>query len=413
MQLLQGFLVDNSGISAFSSQDMSEKRLKVLYILTKSNWGGAQRYVFDLATHMPLLQFDVAVGCGGTGALVVKLEAAGVRVIPLPSLDRDVRFFKEVRAFVSLISVFLRERPDIIHVNSSKAGGLGAVAAFFYTLLTRNFAPRVIFTVHGWAFREERPRWQRWLIRGFSWLGALFQDRVILISAADEADAKKFISKEKLHLIPHGIQPPQFLERGRARDFFSRAARTAIPNEFPLILTTAELTSNKGLADLIDAAKRLHASRETPLFHIVLIGEGEARKQLQKMIEQDGLSGLISLIGFLPEAATYLRGGDLFVLPSWKEGLPYAVLEAMSAGLAIVATNVGGVPDLIEDGVSGLLVPPKNPHALADAIAVLLRDPSRRRALGAHAARRVQERYILDRMIHDTVAVYRQGTQQN
>lgn len=382
---------------------------KILFVITKSSWGGAQRYVYDLATRLPSEQFIVAVACGGAGPLVEKLTHAGIRVILIPHLERDINLRKELLSLFSLLKIFIHERPDIIHLNSAKVGGLGAAAGFIYRFLFAirySLSPRIIFTVHGWAFHETRPYWQRSLIVFFSWLGALFQDRIILINRVDYAGAQTFIPQRKLSLIFHGIGPAQFLSRNESRDFFARRISKSAGDESMLIGTTAELTKTKGLTHLLDAAAILKTRLPQVLFRILVVGDGEEHGELEAKIQKLKLDNTVFLLGYIPEASRYLKGFDIFLLPSVKEGLPYALMEAMAAGLPTVATRVGGIPDLIQNQKNGIIVPPEDPLAIATALQTLLEDPRRRNVLGQAASQTIRENFPLDAMITKTITLY-------
>src|SRR3989344_3387314 len=130
---------------------MQKKKGKILYIITKSNWGGAQRYVFDLATRLPKEDFEIAVAHGGNGLLAEKLCTARIRTIKVKKFERNVKLFKDIAVFFELLSLLRRERPDIVHLNSSKAGGIGALSARFTGI------KNIIFTSHGLVFDEDRP----------------------------------------------------------------------------------------------------------------------------------------------------------------------------------------------------------------------------------------------------------------
>ncbi|MDP3727229.1 MAG: glycosyltransferase [bacterium] len=382
------------------------ERTKILYVVTKSAWGGAQRYVFDLATRLDARQFDVLVATGGTGPLVERLREGGIRTVSLPSLARDVGLWVDARALWSLLGLYRRERPAIIHLSSSKAGGIGAAAAFLYKLTTRAWGTRVVFTVHGWPFNEDRPRWQRILIFLASWFSTLFHDRVIIITTADYRAAHRFIPEEKLALIFHGIDPIDFLPRHAARAFFGEKIGTPLAPDTVLIGANAELTKNKGLNYLIQSIAQLKSKIQNAKYKILIVGDGEDRLKLEAEITRHGLTERVFLLGFIPEVKRYLKGLDLFVLPSVKEGLPYAMLEAMAAGLPIVASRVGGTPDLIRDGESGLLVRPKDPLALAGAIGRVLADRGHWAGLGRKARERTLASFPMDAMLARTIALY-------
>ena len=188
---------------------------KILYIITKSNWGGAQRYVFDLATHLPKDQFEPVVAFGGTGEagaaagiLQEKLNAAGIRTIFIPSLTRDVSWTKEFLVWRDLTRLMRAERPDIVHLNSSKVAAWGAFVAFMVGV------PRVVFTVHGWPFKEYRNFFATFLIKEISWFTAILSDVVIVVSKGDEKIGKTSVGlKKKIQYVPLGIEMPEFLSR--------------------------------------------------------------------------------------------------------------------------------------------------------------------------------------------------------
>ncbi|MDP3769942.1 MAG: glycosyltransferase family 4 protein [bacterium] len=385
-------------------------RTKILFCITKSVWGGAQKYVFELATHLPSDQFEIIVAAGGSGPLFGFLNEKQVRTISIPRLERDVNVIKEIRAFFHLIKIIIKERPDIIHLNSSKMGAIGAVAAHAVRLLTLNHKPHVVFTVHGWGFREDRNYIQRVIIFAISWISTRFHHSVILINSADYADARVFIPHRKLSLIPLGIAPISFSPREHARAFFADTCKKQITDSTVLIGTTAELTKNKGLTYLMDSLRHLLASSQLPDVHCVIMGEGEERSHLEQQIARYDLGNRITLAGFVTDAKQYLPGLDIFILSSVKEGLPYALMEAMSAGLPVIASRVGGIPDLISHQTNGLLNVPKNHHTLTLYIQELIAMPEKRKQLGIRAKETIITSYSLENMVVQTSHLYHELT---
>lgn len=304
-------------------------RKKILYLITKSNWGGAQRYVFDLATNLPRDQFDVVVAFGGHGRLEEKLHGASIRTRTIRSFERDINLTKEVRAMFELWNIIREERPDIVHVNSSKAGGSGAFVARILGV------PRIVFTAHGWPFLEHRSFLWRLIVFFLSWLTALLAHVVVVVSDYDLSIAQRmpFIAQKTIR-VHNGIDFNMALGSGEM-------IRNAFPPHIKITGTVGELTRNKNHQSLIDEAKR-----KEDMF-IAIVGEGEERNRLEESIRAADLNHRVKLFGFMP-ASEVLKGFDEFVLPSLKEGLPYVLIEARAAGLPIRASRIGGIPDILD-----------------------------------------------------------------
>lgn len=381
------------------------KRKKVLFLITKTNWGGAQQYVHDLAAHLPKERFEVMVGGGGNGALFAKLRASGIRTISVRGLQRDIGVIPEWRAFWEIVRLLKQEQPDVVHLNSSKAAGLGALAAFVFKFLNLEiFKPAVIFTVHGWGFSEDRPWWQCAAIFIASWTTCLLCDRVIVLGTQEEAAALRFLPRKKVVRIPHGLSPLPLASRTEARAFFASRIGRAIPDNVPVIGTIAELTKNKDLPSLVSAASLLKSDLNN--FLVLIVGEGEERAHLERRIADAGLGDHVFLAGFVPDAVRFLPGLDMFVLPSVKEGLPYALMSAMAAGLPVVATRVGNIPDLIAEGEDGMLVAPKDATGLSAAIRRLAASPAQRQRLGGNARRKIETAFPFSAMMERTISLY-------
>jgi glycosyltransferase involved in cell wall biosynthesis len=306
------------------------ERTKILYVITKANWGGAQRYVFDLATALPKDAFDVSVAFGQKGRLAEELEKAGIQTHEVASLVRDISLFKEFSALFELIRIFKKEKPDIVHLNSSKAGGVGALAARIAGV------PRIVFTAHGWPFWEKN---RSFLWRALAWLGSwatmLLSHCTICISNYDLTQARRMVFVgNKAVRIYNGIDLHAPLGSGEI-------IRTAFPAGAQITGTIGELNKNKNQVALIEEAKN------DPRMHVAIVGEGELRRTLEEKIREYGLESRVKLFGFIP-ASEALRGFDAFALPSLKEGLPYVLLEARAAGLPIAANRVGGVGEILD-----------------------------------------------------------------
>ncbi len=276
------------------------------------------------------------------------LTEAGIRTLSIRSLGRDIALSADIRSFFALWRILRIERPDILHLNSSKAGALGAFAGRLAQI------PHIVFTAHGWPFKEHRPLLWRVGVYGASWITALLSHRVICVSNDDLSYARTMpFIKSKATRIYNGIDQNVVLGSGAI-------IRGAFPQGVHITGTIGELTSNKNQRELIDRAHR------TPDMYVALVGDGELREDLARAIKEYGLEQRVKMFGFLP-ALHVLKGFDTFALPSKKEGLPYVLLEARCAGLPIEARPVGGVAEILNSDI---------------------------------------REFTLDKMVHDTIACY-------
>ncbi|MCH7597942.1 glycosyltransferase family 4 protein [Patescibacteria group bacterium] len=379
---------------------MLQKKKKILFVITKSNWGGAQRYVYDLATNLPKNTFEVVVAHGESGELVDKLTSAGIHTIEVSYLNRDIKLFNELKVFRALLALYRKEKPDILHLNSSKIGGLGSLAGRVVHI------QRIIFTAHGWAFNESRGSLLKLLIWFISWLTVMLSHIVITVSYKDTEQALSFpfISAKKIHMIYIGIHVPILEARDTARPAITREAKAFSPKNVFWIGAIAELHKNKGLSYAIDACAKLDRTNHN--FFFVIIGEGEERERLKSQIRDRGLENHIILAGHIANAGKLLSAFDIFILPSIKEGLPYALLEAGLNSLPVVASRVGGIPEVVEHNVSGLLTAPKDILAIKNSLETLLHDKRLRHSLGIALNKKVKQDFSFASELAETQTVY-------
>lgn len=374
-------------------------------MITKSNWGGAQQYVFDLVTGLPA-EFTPTVIFGGTGlanssagVLAHKLQERGIALEHLSALGRDVHLLHDIRAFFQLIRILRRERPQILHLNSSKAGGLGALAARISGI------PRIIFTSHGLPYDEDRSLVSRLFIFIATWVTFALCHTVICISHDTYERARRipFVGR-KVRFVRNGIRPFTPLPRDEARSRLM-ATYPHLKKDGVWIGAIAELVRNKGLVYAVEALALLEKS-DVPSF--IVIGEGDERKNLTAAITRAQLGSDFILAGFMADAREMLSAFDIFALPSVKEGLPYTLLEAGLARLPVVASDIPGIEDIIEHGVTGLLVPSHDPEALARALTRLKNDAALRTRLGSALYEKVSAHFSPEAMLKGTIALYRE-----
>lgn len=393
-------------------RNMNENKRKILYIVTQTEWGGAQKYVFDLATHLAE-GFDVTVATGADGSsreLLDKLVGAGIKNFTFKHLKRDINLWHDILAIFEIAKFLRQNNFDIIHLNSTKAGVIGAIATILNRFLavlgmTKNNAtvigaphwPKIIYTAHGWAYLEPLPFYKRWLYLIMEKIAARLRDYTIILSEKEKQIALQYDTAElnAVSVIPNGIDLNnlQFLSKQEARQKLNP------PVDKFIIGTIANLYKTKGLEYLIEAAKQFSDVQT------VIVGEGSERKNLEEKIKKNKLEESVTLCGNLSQAYQCLSAFDIFVLTSIKEGFPYTLLEAMAAGLPIVATNVGAIPEILENKKTGLIVPPADSLALTEEIISLIKNPEQAKRLGANAKEAVKK-FGLNTMVDKTKMVY-------
>ena len=377
-------------------------RKKVLFVITKSNFGGAQRYVYDLATSLPRENFDVVVAFGDGGELEEKLSAAGVRTIKIDSLQRDVHFLKDIKVYFELIRIFKKEKPDVVHLNSSKIGGVGAVAGRHCKI------PKIIFTAHGWAFNEKRNVVSKTIITFIQWLTVMLCHKTIAVSqkTADQILRFPFIKHSKIKVIYNGTAEVGFVGREEARRALLGDKVTEVPAGALWIGTISELHVNKGIDVALEAFAKVVSKYPQAIY--VVVGGGEEKENLIKKITDLGLTNKVFLVGFITDAKKYLKAFDIFTLTSRTEALPYAILEAGLAELPVIASNVGGIPEIINLPDVGLLVPTgeKAPETIADTILKLASNLEYAKSIGQNLKNRVNSEFSQEKMHSETFSLY-------
>jgi len=376
----------------------AQKPKKVLFLITKSNWGGAQRYVYDLATNLDRQQFEPIVALGGDGTLATMLENAGVPVIHLKQLQNTTSFRQTWAALTELKQILATAKPDVLHLNSSVAGLLGALVG----RLDRR--PRIIFTAHGWAFNEDRPLWQRLIIKPLHYLTVLLSHQTIAVSRAIVTQMNWPGAEKKMKVINPGrsigVMFPRADAREKIADFFPSVS--AYQND-PWLVCVAELHPIKRHEILFAAVQKLVSTQ--PNARLLCFGEGAIRTTLEAWVATHGLAKHIFILGNLHEAARFLKAFDVFVLASKSESYGYVLHEAGLAGVPIVATNVGGIPDIVTNHSTGLLVPPDDVSALGKALSLALTSPSPCPQYSDRLQTELQNRTV-DKMTRRTASLY-------
>jgi len=380
------------------------KKQKIFYLITKGNLGGAQKYVLELASALPKDQFDVTVFFGEGTELENRLKLAGIKTQKIEGLGRDIKLSGDWKTFWTLVHLFKQEKPDIIHLNSSKIGLLGALAGRFAGV------PKIIFTGHGWAFNEPRSAWQKLAIKILHWLTVILCHQVIAVSEKTKLQLAHWpLIKNKFTVIHNGIPPIDFLSKTEARQELAKIVwkkgfdSQALDNAM-IVGTIAELHKNKGLDFLLTALGGIKGKLENVL--IWIIGDGEEIDRLKEQAKRLRLKDHVTFLGKIPEASRFLRAFDIFTLTSRTEAFPYALLEAGQAGLPVIASSAGGIPEIISEFNQGILVRPGNTKEIKLALVRLLENPSERQKFGDNLAKKVNKEFTVEKMVEKTLELY-------
>lgn len=385
--------------------------MKVLILITKSNWGGAQRYVYDVATNLPKEAFEVEVMAGRDGILIEKLQEAGIKANGSLAIGRDVNIFEDIKAFFSLWSLLWEKKPDVLHINSSKIGFLGALAGRLAG------TKHIVFTAHGWAFNEDRNLFSKVLIKTLHWITIVLSHTTISVSEAlrNQMENWPFIIK-KIIVIHNGTKNIPIFSKINARNELSKICpsfETITKNlgkDLVLIGSVGELHPIKGyeyalrgLRGLLESLKSSHPNKK---ILYIIISDGEHKEQIENDIKNLELSNSVLLLGKVPLAFQYMRAFDLFLMPSISEGLPYVLLEAGLASLPVIATAVGGIPEIIDDMQSGILIQPKKPKEIQHALEFFITHRKTQKEYGAALQKKILNEFSLERMIAETLEAY-------
>lgn len=362
--------------------------LKILQLISSSGVYGAERVVLALAKSLRAAGHTVEVAIfenihAPNTDLLQACRQAEVPTIPIRSAGRYDR------AAVRQLSTVLRERSfDLQHTHGYKADVLGSRAA-------KAAGVPIVATSHNWIDDTLRARF-------YGLLDRLTLRRFTAVVAVSDAVAERLrrsgVPRDRISLISNGIDVSEF---GSAPPRLREELRAG---ERPIVGVVARLSPEKGVRCFLQAARNVLETSPDALF--VIVGEGPERSELEALAQQLEIPGSIVFTGRREDMPSVYASFDIVVLPSLMEGLPIALLEAMAAGKAIVATRAGAVPEVLEQGADGMLVPPGDSTQLAAAIVKFLTDPDLRRRYGALAQQRVRDRYSSEAMAKQYVAIY-------
>lgn len=370
-------------------QESTTRPQKIILVITKSNWGGAQKYTHDLAIGLKERGFEVVVAAGGNGEMAHRLKEAGVPVHHLEMMKNNMNPFSTFLVVTELVTLFRKEKPDVVQISSSKAGLFGAIAGRLAGV------PRIIFTAHGWTFNEERPRLQKALLKMLASLTVSLSHATIYVSHKLLEQLNPGITlKRKSVVIHNGIATIPL----KPKTAFYEECRM-MRRERIAMVSIGELHPSKGF----DLALRHLADLQDLSWEWFILGEGHHRLKLEGLIKQHNLSSRVHLIGHTKDAARYLQSFDLFFLPSRTEALGLVAIEALQSSLPIIASNVGGIPEVLSRDPGSTLINIKD-HHVKDILRSILSSPLQKIADSERIE--LRKEFSLERMIDRTVEVY-------
>lgn len=373
----------------------NQPKTRILYVITLSDWGGAQKYVFELACAAQASGHPVQVVVGGKEELYERLIAANIPVVSFESMQRGIGLVSEFKSLFGLMRVIRDFRPDVVHSNSSKAGLLGGIAALLLSVR------KSIFTCHGWAFNETSSVAKKSAYWLFHYFTVLVNKTTICVSEAIRRDTKHMSGiQSRLVVIHLGVEETNLVARDAAR----KKLGPEISDDSLWVGTVGRLDPVKQHDVLIQAFATIHSA--FPTVRLLIVGEGAERARLEELVKTHNLQNTVHLSGHIADAQRYMHAFDIFAFPSLSESFGFAAIEAGLAHLPVVASNVGGIPEIITDMQTGLLVPSGNSDAIVTALSKLLNDAGLRAQLGNALHQKVLRDFTEAQMVEKTFALY-------
>jgi glycosyltransferase involved in cell wall biosynthesis len=381
----------------------NERSLKILRIITRLNIGGPAQHVVFLTEGLNSGLFHSKLTFGAIdsneGDMSYLAQAKGIAVEEVACLRNGAGLLRNLQAVLQLYRLIRREKPNVVHLHLLKARFLAGVAAKAARV------PLILETFHGDLFSDYYGYLKtQAILMAERFLGHLIMDRVVAISQRVKENVIRHhvAPARKIEVVPLGLELDQFRRCSVARGELRQ--ELGIDAEERLVGMVGRMVPIKGHSYFLQAAREVLLAY--PRVRFVLVGDGHLRRDLELECRRLGIDRSVIFLGWRRDLGRIYADLDIVALSSLNEGTPVSLIEAMAAGRATVATNVGGVSDVVEDGVTGLLVPSKQSRALAGAILRLLQDDALRETLGKRAMASVYPKYDVSRLIEDTKSLY-------
>ncbi len=371
---------------------LDKGKKKILFCITLPDIGGAQKVVYDIISYLDTDSFDITLATSAEGPLTTRIRelndkrANSVRIVIIPSIKREISLLNDIHALYCLYRLIKAERFDIVHLHSSKAGFLGRCAARLAGV------PKVFYTVHGWGIYESDSRIKQFICGLAEKTSCRICTKVICVSHHDydKGISRKWIRGDNTCVIHNGIEEAHCRHIGDSIE--------NLPKRKVLVIgTVMRLQEPKDPFFTIKVFREVKMLFNYPV-KLVIVGKGRLMEDCRKLIGQLGLDIDVQMMGECEPAMNIISSFDIFTLFSRSEGLPISIIEAMSAGKPIVASNVGGIPELVRDNYNGFLVKGTDITKAALSITMLLKDAGLRAKMGLQSMELAHTLFSRDRM---------------
>jgi glycosyltransferase involved in cell wall biosynthesis len=366
---------------------MNEAKKRIALAVTLAEIGGVQVFLLEFAQYLQKKGHEVTLIAGPGEWLAKQAKTLQIPFIRLKHMRREIHPWHDTLAILELSKIFRSEKYDAVHLNSTKMGILGSIASHL---------PHTVYRIGGWVFLESLPAWKKQVYITAERFSARFKDTIICVNPSDVTAAQRLAIKPKKEIIcvPNGVDLPRFETRLLSKQ--ESRTKLGLKQDRIIIGSVSNFYAPKNIPAYIDTIRDV--INQNPLLHFVLIGDGPERKLIEQKIKDLNLTDSITLVGEKNNASSLLRAFDIFTLPSTKEGMSWALLDAMAAALPCIATDVGAAKWMLGD-TAGIIVPPSDTQTLSKAILELTNDESKRNQLGQNAKEAVQNRFPLEKTL--------------
>jgi len=389
------------------------ERIKVLRVITRMNIGGPARQAILLSAGLNKNRF-LSLLVSGTlgrneGDMSYLAQENGIEPLVIPELQREVHIIGDIISFYKLFRLIKKEKPDVVHTHTAKAGTIGRLAARFAGV------PVIIHTFHGHIFHSYFSSFKTSLFLLIEKALAKITDDIVVISERQNGEIKRYLNlngKEKTILIPLGFDLNRFLNDFEKDKSYSLRRELGIPKDAILIGTVGRLTAVKNYRMFLEVAKEIKKRDYGKIIKFLVVGDGELKKELIALSNRLGIQDDIIFTGWRKDIDSLYRALDIVTLTSLNEGTPVSLIEALASAKAVVATDVGGVSEVVENGKSGFVVPLNDINAFSEAVLTLINDEERRKRFGIYGREFVKSRYSKDKLISAIENLYEKELQR-